>query len=194
MTYCRTLSRITIFAIAVVLLASCESAGTTTTTTAAAGTTAPSSPSEFSVGNYGLLPDPLPGSDNANGSGCNPAGGDLSDGIWFGYVVDVTTDTLTFDLACFWTGQAAVDAAAKDGQQVSNDSYIRNDDPTTRTVQRDPAGTAYWVDPAMAGVESVAMSDWPVDTGLQECPSDHCAAWVYINGGVVTELAEQFLP
>ncbi len=31
-------------------------------------------------------------------------------------------------------------------------------------------------------------------TAFQECPSDHCAAWVYVNDGVVTELVEQYLP
>jgi hypothetical protein len=40
------------------------------------------------------------------------------------------------------------------------------------------------------------MPDWP-DTGgtrYVPCPGDYCAAWVYVNGGVITELVEQYLP
>jgi hypothetical protein len=40
------------------------------------------------------------------------------------------------------------------------------------------------------------MNDWPVtsDTAYQDCPSRHCAGWLYINDGQVTELIEQYLP
>ncbi len=173
-------------------------ATTTTAGTTAATTTEPPPPTttgpEYSVANYGLLPDPLPGSDEAHGSGCVAGGDQLPDGIWFGFVEGVTADTLTFDLACFWTGDAATTRAVADGEEPL-DFYIRNEVPTTRTMPFDPSGTAYWQEPAMApGIESVPMSEWPAGTGYQDCPSDNCAAWVYVNDGVVTQLSEQYLP
>jgi hypothetical protein len=171
----------------------------TTTTTAAPTTTASTTTTtapEYTVANYGFFPDPFPGSDDANGSGCTPGAGQLPDGIWFGFVKGVTADTLTFDLACFWTGDAAAVRATADGQEVL-DFYIRNQNPATRTMPRDTAGTAYWLDASGdLTPQAVPMSNWP-DTGgtrYVPCPGDNCAAWVYINGGVITELVEQYLP
>ena len=177
---------------------------TASTTTAAPTTTAPptttttviTATGPYTVAKYGLFPDPFTGSDEAHGSGCAPGTGQLPDGIWFGFVEGATSDTLAFDLACFWTGAAAAERATEDGEEVF-DFYTRNENPETRTLQRDPAGTAYWLDASSdLTPQAIPMSDWPVTAGspYQECPSDHCAVWVYVNGGVVTELVEQYLP
>ncbi len=66
----------------------------------------------------------------------------------------------------------------------------------TRHVPVDPAGTAYWLD--MTGdltPQPIPMASWPIpwDPSYQACPSDSCAVWLYVNGGVVTELIEQYL-
>ena len=170
--------------------------GTPTTTQATTTTTAVTPNGPFTVAKYGFFPDPFTGSDEAHGSGCTPGAAQLPDGIWFGFVEGETSDTLVFDLACFWTGTAAAERATEDGEEVF-DFYIRNENPDTRTLQRDPAGTAYWLDASGdLTPKAIPMSDWPVTTGspYQECPGDNCAAWVYINGGVVTELVEQYLP
>jgi len=165
---------------------------TTTTTAAATTTTAP----EYTVANYGLFPPVFAGTD-AHGSGCAPGSPTLPDGIWFGFVTSVTTTAYSFDLACFWTGQAAVDHATANGDEAF-DFYIGNDNPTLRTVTFDPAGTAYWIDASASDLtpQPIPMPDWPSNTGSHyvPCPGQSCAVWVYINGGVATELVEQYLP
>jgi hypothetical protein len=149
------------------------------------------------VASYGFLADPFPDADEAHGSGCVAGGNELPDGIWFGFATSVTADTVTLDLACFWTGEAADAAAIADGAEPLG-FHVRNENPTTRTMARDASGTAYWLDGAAAEIVPLAipMVDWPVIVGAayQECPSDHCAVWLYINDGVVTELVEQYLP
>jgi hypothetical protein len=163
-----------------------------TTTTEAPATTAP----EYTVANYGLFPPVFAGTD-AHGSGCAPGSPTLPDGIWFGFVTSVTTTAYSFDLACFWTGQAAVDHATANGDEAF-DFYIGNDNPTLRTVTFDPAGTAYWIDASASDLtpQPIPMPDWPSNTGSHyvPCPGQYCAVWAYINSGVVTELVEQYLP
>ncbi|MCJ7725222.1 MAG: hypothetical protein MUP76_02370, partial [Acidimicrobiia bacterium] len=116
----------------------------TTTTTAAPPTTA-GIVYEVDEGNF--FPDPLPGSDQAHGSGCVVPGGSttLADGIWFGFVTAATPGMLTFDLACFWTGAAAEAKAIEDGEEVF-DFYIRNMNPTTRQVPIDGAARFWYLD------------------------------------------------
>jgi hypothetical protein len=164
----------------------------TTTTTTAPATTAP----EYTVANYGLFPPVFAGTD-AHGSGCAPGSPTLPDGIWFGFVTSVTTTAYSFDLACFWTGQAAIDHATANGDEAF-DFYIGNDNPTLRTVTFDPAGTAYWIDASASDLtpQPIPMPDWPSNTGSHyvPCPGQYCAVWAYINSGVVTELVEQYLP
>ncbi|MGZ8786406.1 MAG: hypothetical protein ACXW1Y_12695 [Acidimicrobiia bacterium] len=170
---------------------------TTPTTIEPPPTTTETSLFEFSVASRGFFPDPLPGSDQAHGSGCVVGGSELPDGMWFGFVEGITADAVTFDLACFWTGEAAVAAATADGEEEIFDFYIRNNNTQTRTVARSPAGTAYWLDGAGdLTPQAIPMNDWPVtsDTAYQDCPSRHCAGWLYINDGQVTELIEQYLP
>ena len=89
--------------------------------------------------------------DFASRSGCTPGTAELPDGEWFGYVGDVTATDLTFDLTCWFSGPAAEQAAAEDGQESPppNDYYVRNVNATVRTV------------PAAAGAEV----EWLPNTG-----------------------------
>ena len=74
--------------------------------------------------------------DGAEGSGCTPGDGPLPDGDWYGIVTSRRNDSLDFDLACWFTGDAAVQASAEDGEESPppNDYYIRNSNPETREV------------------------------------------------------------
>jgi hypothetical protein len=75
--------------------------------------------------------------DGSDGSGCTPGtDGTLPEGHWFGFVVSTAADSIEFDLACWFSGQAAIDAAAEDGEESPppNDYYIRNQNELTRTV------------------------------------------------------------
>jgi len=150
----------------------------------------------FTSATYGFFPDPLGTPEDGHGSGCVHDPGVLSDGMWFGFVEAIGGGSVTFDMGCFFTGPAAVDAANADGEEAF-DFYIRNQNPMTYSVPVDSSGTAYWLD--LTGdltPQPIPMTDWPVpyDPNYQTCPDDFCSVWLYVNGGVVTELIEQYLP
>jgi hypothetical protein len=185
----------------------------TTTTTQPATTTTTQPATDFSTSSYGFFPDPLPGSKawiegaQAHGSGCAPGGGWLPDGMWFGFIIGATNHSVMFDLACFFTGDAAALASVADGEGVPpSDFYISNNSSNIRTGPRSPTGTAYWLDVTNDLLpQAIAMIDWPssvsapypLGVSWQECsavPMGFCAAWLYINDGIVTELIEQYLP
>ena len=86
---------------------------------------------------------PLPGSGGAAGSGCSPGAGPLPDGVWFGYVVAKSAADIDFDLACFYYGDIAYTEGAADGEEVNNDYYVRNVNPTLRTIPVAPTVTVY---------------------------------------------------
>ena len=164
---------------------------TTTTLPPTTTTVAPVSyepPADF-------FPDPLPGSDQAHGSGCVVPGGSMTlpDGIWFGYVTAFSPGMLTFDLACFWTGQVAEDKAAEDGEEAF-DFYIRNMNPTTRQVPLSGSAQVWYVPETVTMPTAIPVTDWPTIYSFLTCPADWCSVWLYINGGVVTHLVEQYLP
>lgn len=188
---------ITLMVVFAVLLTACgtSTSSTSSTTTQATTTTAVQATGPFTVATYGLFPPVFTGSNEAQGSGCAPGTDTLPDGIWFGYVRSVKDTSLSFDLACFWVGQAAADHSGD--EEVADAYYIGNDNPQLRTVPRDPSGTAYWIE-ANAGLapQPVPMADWPVVGGNQyvPCPGQYCGVWLYINGGVATELVEQYVP
>jgi len=176
-----------------------EAATTTTTeppTTTLVPTTTATVP-YYSVAWYGMFPDPLATAADGHGSGCAPPGDALPAGMWFGFARASSAGTLTFDLACFFTGPAGVAAATADGEAGYDlDFYIRNHNPKLFTISLDPGGTAYWLDATAADIslQPIVMTDWPVGSGYTLCPGEYCAVWLFVNGGEVTELVEQYLP
>ena len=171
-----------------------------TTTTGATTTTAPTA-TTTSGGPY-VIEDPefyplspLPGSDGAGGSGCAPGAGSLPDGVWFGYVLAKTPTEIEFDLACFYFGDIAYTEGAADGEEVNNDYYVRNANPTLRTIPIDASASVWEIDAGSIGYLEVAFSDWPLDpTGYLSCPSNWCGVWLFVNSGTVTEILEQYVP
>ena len=165
-----------------------------TTTTTAATTTTSGGPYEVGVPTFAPLA-PLPGSGGAAGSGCTPGAGPLPDGAWFGYVVAKSATAIDFDLACFFYGAIAYTEGAADGEEVNNDYYVRNVNPTLRTTPVPATATVYEVDAGSVGFLTVPFSGWPVDPSASiPCPSTSCNVWVFVNGGEVTEILEQFTP
>ena len=183
--------------------ASTTSATTTTTTVAPTTTTAaPTTTStpivyvpELPVTLY--PPVPLASSDGASGSGCSPGGGPLPNGVWFGLAHGIEPDHIEFDLACFYFGDIAYTEGAADGEEVNNDLYIRNVNPTLRDVPLvNP--TVWTLGPFSGGGDepfAVNYVDWPLPgTNYIECPSDWCTVWLYVNDGLITDVVEQYLP
>lgn len=171
-----------------------------TTTTAAPTTTTAATPTTsggpYEVGNPEFYPlSPLAGSGGASGSGCAPGAGTLPDGIWFGYVVAKSASDIDFDLSCFYYGDIAYEEGALDGEEVYNDYYVRNANPTLRTIPVAGDVTVWEIDAGSVGFIEVPFSAWPVDpSSYLACPSDWCGVWLFVNGGAVTEILEQYFP
>jgi hypothetical protein len=148
------------------------------------------------VGTPELYPlTPLPGSDGAGGSGCAPGAGPLPDGVWFGNVGAIGAASVDFDLACFYFGDIAYTEGAEDGEEINNDYYIRNVNPVLRTVPIATGAMVFEIDAASIGYLNIPFVDWPVDpAGYIACPSNWCGVWLFVNGGQVTEILEQYLP
>jgi len=164
------------------------------TTTAPTTTTTSGGP--YVVGTPELYPGaPRPGSDGAGGSGCAPGAGPLPDGVWFGYIGAIGPTSVDFDLACLYTGDIAIAKGAEDGVEVDIDYYIRNNNPALRTVPVATGGIVYEIEATTIDFLTVAFADWPVDpAGFIACPSDWCGVWLFVNGGEVTEILEQYFP
>jgi hypothetical protein len=136
----------------------------------------------------------------ANGTGCAPPGDVLPDGVWFGEITAVSTaagsESVSLDLGCLYTGANAQAEAAFDGTDAPNDFYIRNVVPKIFTTRVAPGFRAVWLRTDLVFVES-GFAGWNAKTAaapFMECPGVDCRVWLYVNGGRVTELLEQFLP
>jgi hypothetical protein len=171
---------------------------TTTTTTEQLTTTTGATPGGFHPVEPVALqpPEPLPGSDGASGSGCNPGSGDLPDGAWFGFLSEVETEGVTVDLACFWFGDIAYEVGELAGQEVNNDYFITNDSDRLRSVPVAGDATVWTIaGDSTEGHSAVSFASWPSsEPTYVQCPGDGCLVWLYVNGGLVTEVVEQYTP
>lgn len=143
---------------------------------------APGDPFEF--------PPALPGSDEAGGSGCAPGSDSLPDGIWFGYVTDRSTDRLSFDLACIWVGEAAYRRTVEAGEEPIVGFWISNVNPKIRTVPIASDATIYHLTP-WVGIDSISYLEW-LRGPCHGFEANSCPVWLYVNGGRVTGVVEQF--
>ncbi len=147
-----------------------------TTTTVASVTTATSKP------------------DGAEGSGCAPGSTtSLPDGRWYGLVVDSTGGSVDFDLACWYAGQAAIEAAAEDGEEPPpNDYYVRNDNDQIRSLPvSSTAHAAFYPTGDPNGEAYGTFTEW------RDMVAERGAffgVWIEVVGGEVTSLTEQWVP
>lgn len=131
------------------------------------------------------------GADGAQGSGCSPGSATLPDGVWFGLAHSWSTTNISLDLACWYSGATAESVAAAHGDEVNNDYYLLNDVATLRSVPVGgdvPAKKAGWED----GV--FTLSAVMANPG-GSLPTNHpYPVWIYINSGVASAVAVQFIP
>ena len=133
--------------------------------------------------------------DGPSGSGCTPGDGvTLPEGEWFGSVVSASLSGIEFDLACWFEGESAVEAAAEDGAESPppNDYYVRNDNPQIRSLPVSPDTEVTWYptgDPASGIV--VAYSEWVDDVTARGLGY---GAWLDIIDGEVVRIREQWVP
>ena len=151
----------------------------TTTTTAAVATTAQ------------VDTDSL-----AEGSGCSPGSGEpLPDGRWFGYVEDASAGEIDFDLACWFSGDAAAAAAAEDGDESPppNDFHVRNVNSTLRAISVSVDATVAWLpnpgDPTTE--EKIPYAEWTAERDTRDYQP---GVWLTIEDGAVIEIQEQYVP
>jgi hypothetical protein len=109
---------------------------------------------------------------------------------------------VTFDLAYFYTGDAAIQAAVEDGriqpgEELDNDSYIRNRNPRLRTL-------------ALAPQLDIVIINWPnccetargdlqsfADAFTQATDLYRGAGspyWLTVESGGVVKIEEQYIP
>jgi hypothetical protein len=166
---------------------------TAATTTTSPATTTTAAPSTTAAPTTTSAPDT---NSLADGSGCTPGTPDsLPDGEWFGYVDDATSSSLDFDLACWFTGDAAVLASAEDGEESPppNDYYVRNVNPALRTLAVAADAEVAWLpNPADPSTEATAAYvDWlSARTGRAFQPG----VWLTIAGGAIEQIREQYVP
>lgn len=131
----------------------------------------------------------------ADGSGCTPPSDtDLPDGRWYGLIDEAGNAELDFDLACFFTGDAAAAAAAEDGEESPppNDYYVRNANDLLRTLEVATEAPVTWYPDGGSPTEAVTTySQWLTDRGSQEFGF---AVWLTISTGTIVEIEEQWVP
>jgi hypothetical protein len=137
-----------------------------------------------------LFPEVRPGSDGAHGSGCAPGTDWLPDGIWFGYVTDRSANRIDFDLACIWTGATAEQEAAADGLTLETGYYIRNIASKIRSPQVASGATVYHLT-GNPWFTELTYSAWRQGS-CHGFESVSCPVWLYVNGGQVTAVIEQY--
>lgn len=174
---------------------------TTTTTTTTTTTVAPTTTAAvvYGVVDAHVLPVVFGVSGAPNGSGCVVAGDVLPDGVWMGFAEAYGGGVITFDLACYFSGDAANAAAAADlgpGVEAEEGFYIRNQNPKVFAVRVASSALVYSIDAAGPTwfPEPYPLASWPNPSSWLTCPGDSCAVWLYVNGGVATAIVEQFLP
>jgi hypothetical protein len=131
-----------------------------------------------------------------SGSGCTP--GDavtLPEGEWYGVVVSASQSGIEFDLACWFEGESAVEAAAEDGAESPppNDYYVRDDNPQIRSLPVSSDTEVTWYpnpgDPTSEIV--VAYPDWVEGVTARGLGY---AAWLDVIDGEVVRIREQWVP
>jgi hypothetical protein len=144
----------------------------------------------YSIATHGLHPDPLPGSGEWFGSGCSPGSDTLPDGIWWGYITDLSTLSITLDLACLgWYDESDDDNPEDYGWDIANSN------PKVRIVpvSLETLVTCHW---GHCPANPFPYLEWIEDDRLPHGEPERQregGLWLYVNNGVVTEIGDEVL-
>lgn len=131
--------------------------------------------------------------ERASRSGCTPDTDELPAGEWFGYLAAVSETEISFDLACWFEGDAAVEAVAADGAESPppNGYYIRNDRDDLRTIGVGSGTVVSWLrdrsDPS--SFETIEYRAWfaaRADRSVQP------GVWLIMQAGDIVAIEEQW--
>lgn len=164
-------------------------APTTTVEVATTTTPGPTTTTTMTPSTTGVSDEPVP-----QGSGCTPGTDVLPDGTWYGLVADFNTDGISFDLACWFSGDDAVVAAAADGEESPppNDYYVRNHNDLLRNLEVDASTPVTWYPSgAPDDVAEGTFADWTAHLAEEEI---WFGVWVTITDGRVSEIEEMWVP
>jgi hypothetical protein len=134
-------------------------------------------------------PESLPGSSGWWGSGCSPGSNTLPDGIWWGYLSELTTASVTFDLACIrFEDESDDDPATEDYAWV-----IENANPKVRPVP--VSASALVICPwAYCPPNPFPYVEWIDDDRLSHGDQGRDGGvWLYVNGGTITEIEDMVI-
>jgi hypothetical protein len=181
-------------------------AADTTSTTAGATTTTPATTATTTAGTSDLAAGPnFVTTDGPSGAGCSPGQTDtLPAGWWAGEITSVGDSSIDFDLVCFFVGDAAAQAAAEDGSEVTDDYYVRNSNPRTFSIEF-PSGTGpssctgFDPEPFDCTVNDVLTLYRTTDTTATSVLDGHelfpfPLVWVHITGTAGDYLYMQYTP
>jgi subtilisin family serine protease len=139
----------------------------------------------------------------ARGSGCTPGQNELSDGVWFGFVNDIAESSVSFDLGCWLSGDAAVQASGGNPGE-SNYYFVVNDNPATRSVPLSESARFFLHDRYVPGFghaeydrrEFSALDVGKIHDHIKQRPwgmefwSENVGVWVLVEGGEAVEVLE----
>ena len=77
------------------------------------------------------------------------------------------------------------------------DFWIQNNVATTFSVPLAADARVWYVNMLSGDVSSpteIPLASWPSPDSFQDCPSDWCGVWLYVNGGRATAIVEQYRP
>lgn len=143
-----------------------------------------------------VVPSPEPTSDGASGSGCAANADSLPDGVWFGFITDLSAHEIELDLACWYMGEAAHEKATAAGE-VPLAFWIANDDSGrgTISVASDAIVWQIYGDVSQGLHEGIPFVSWnPNHMSYASCPGDGCPFWITVHDGIAMELSEQYIP
>lgn len=138
----------------------------------------------------------------------SPTAEGLDDGRHFGYIQSVDLEgsprTLVFDMAEYYRGEAANEAAREDGvigesESVPNDYYIRNRNPLLRTLVLDERVQITVVDWDRCCEETegdlvLFAAAFEEDMPAGTYRGSRSPYWLTVAGGRVVAIEEQYLP
>lgn len=183
--------------VAPVTTAAPETTTTAPATTTVATTTATPTTTTTTTTTTIATPTTVDTNSLAEGSGCTPGTTVLGDGRWFGYVDSADASAIEFDLACWFSGDGAILAAAEDGEESPppNDYYIRNFNPQLRTIPVASSADVFWLpstgDPSTQ--TTVPYADWLIGRATRGSGWQP-GVWITIAGGEAAFIEEQFVP